>query len=303
MAIKSVRGPVKIEASRDDEGHRSYSVWFKVEVDNASGIDDPSILIDAPGLPQVGDPYAFSWAVGSDPAALCTFETDVEAFEQESDKPIYYLVKKVFSTKPRRRCSDESIQNPLLEPPQISGSTVSKRKTILIDRDGLPYISSSGELLVGSDTEIDDDDWEINISFNTASLFLGIVNSLRQHVNDAPLWGLPAETIKFSRYSFERLVYGTCFVYYRHNMTFQIRDSWAHKLQDRATMKLLDGGDPTNPDHWVRAKDKTGENLPMLALDINGKPIVNTATQTPRVIVRNPYPKGNLLLLGIPAVL
>lgn len=300
-----VRGPKRWSFTRDEKGHRTYEVYYLVKVTNAGNLDDPSLIVDAPGLPRPGDSWSsLSWINGADDWAFCTWECDIEPFDQDEGEPAnYYLVKKVFTTKPVYRCQDQQINNPLLEPYEISGSTTTKRKTILVDRDNLPYVSSSGELLIGPETEVDDNDWEITISFNTASLFLPVVNSLRQHLNDRVLWGLPPGTVKFSRYSFERRLYGRCFFYYRHNMGFEIRSSWQHVLQDRATMRLADGGDPNNPNHWIRAKDFTGENLPMLALDINGKPIVNPATQIPRLIVRNPYPLGNLLLLGIPPTL
>ena len=177
---------------------------------------------------------------------------------------------------------------------------MTKRTQPNLDRDGLPYRSSTGEPLIGQETEIDDSDWEVSIELNTVTLPLGLVNTLRHRLNNSSLWGLGAEKVKFSSYSFRRLLYGTCTFYYRHTMGFQIRDSWNQNLPDKGRMKLRDGGTATNPEDWVRATDVYGEVLPMMRLDTNGLPIVSDS-QTPNTIIRKPYYTGNLLLLGIPA--
>src|SRR5690606_19453861 len=124
-----------------------------------------------------------------------------------------------------------------------------------VDRDGLPYRSSTGEPLFGAETEVDDSDWDLTISFNSISIPFATLNSLRHHLNDSTLWGLPAETVKFSKYSFARRLYGTCNFYYNNVMSFSIRPDWNQYLADKGYMMLKDGGDPTNPEDWVRAKD------------------------------------------------
>lgn len=298
-------GPVDWNLSMDSDGHRTYEITWLVEAENVdqNNIDDPSEMMRVPGLPTIGSSWSsLSWITGYDDWAFCVPDLEVSPYDvQQGEAPLYYHVKQKFSTRPLRRCQDRQIENPLNEPPDISGSWVAKRVAPRVDRDGLPYCYL-GELIMGPDTEIDDNDWEVKIEFNSAFLPLSLINSLRHSVNSAPLWGLPAGCVKFSSYSFSRRLYGRCGYYYRHSMGFQIRSSWTQYIQAKTRMKLISGGDATDPDDYVLATDLVGNNIGVVPVATDGKPLVD-ASQTPAYLTRNPYPLGNLLLLGIPASL
>lgn len=306
MAV-TLLGPHDWRFSGTREGHRTYEIWWLLEVTNTppTSITDPSDLVDTPGLPAVGSSWSdLSWITGSDDWAFCMPEFEVEPWQaNDGEAPTHYRLKNTFDTLGIRRCQDTDIKNPLNEPHELSGSWVTKRIVPFFDRDGKPYTNRAGEIIGGPQTEIDDNDWEINISFNSPTLNLAVVNSLRHRLNNAILWGLPAETVKFSKYGFVRRYYGICFPYYNLRMSFAIRADWTQNIQEIGSMEVIDNGDPDDPDDWVRSKDVKGENVPIAALDVDGKRIVDLGTQTPNIIVREPYYTGNLLLLGIPPVL
>lgn len=307
--MSTLLGPWDWKMSRDADGHRTYDLWWLIEAQNSAtgpsaSLDDPSVIINTSGLPTIGSVWSdLDFIDGADDYAWCTPECEVEPYESKpGEPPLYYRLKNTFTTRPMKRCQDNTIQNPLNEPHELSGSWVDKKIIPYIDRDGLPYRSSTGEPLIGQETEIDDADWEIVVGFNSAAIPLALVNSLRHHLNDSTLWTLATGKVKFSRYSFTRKLYGTCTFYYNNQMRFSVRDSWAQYLADKGRMELGSGGSASNPVDWIVAKDIYGENKPIMRLDINGKPIVSN-TQTPNTITRNPYPLGNLLLLGIPSTL
>jgi len=307
--MSTLLGPWDWRLSINAEGHRTYDLTWLVEAQHSSlgpsgSFDDPSDIINTAGLPVIGSVWSsLTFIDGADDYAFCTPEAEVTPYESKPGEfPQFYLVKTSYTTIPMTRCNDATIQNPLNEPHQLSGSWVNKRIRPFKDRNNLPYSSTTGEPLQGPQTEIDDSDWEINLSFNTATIPLATVNSLRHNLNDSTLWGLAAGKVKFSKYSFTRKLYGTCSFYYTHSMSFSIRDSWAQSLTDIGRMELGSGGSASLPDDWVVVKDRFGENIPPSILDTSGKRVVSPS-QTPNVITRNPYPLGNLLLLGIPSTL
>lgn len=300
-------GPWDWSAGRSLEGHRTYEIWWLLSVDGNSppgAIDDPSVLYGTAGLPAIGSTWtAISWINGADDWAFCTPEITVKPHDHlPGEAPSHYLLKNTFTTLPMERCNSTTIENPLNEPHTLSGGWVNKRVQDHQDRDGLPYASSTGEPLIGAETEKDDADWELIVGFNSLNIPLATVNSLRHTLNNAPLWGLAAEKSKFSKYRFTRKLYGTCTYYYQNQMHFSIRDDWAAYLADKGRMELITGGSASDPDDWRVAKDVYGENKPLLRLDTDGKAIVSSS-QTPSTITRNPYFTGNHLLLGIPAIL
>ena len=63
-------------------------------------------------------------------------------------------------------------------------------------------------------------------------------------------------------------------------------------------MKLIPGGDKTNPEHFVKATDKAG-NESKVWLDGNGSPVTGANAEPVKLTFQIP-PKQNLLLLGIP---
>ena len=291
-------GRIKWSLSRDNDGHRTYQLTMLVETSDPS--DGPAIVMNTPGLPLPGAPWIYG--NDNDPWAFCYPELTVEpVVDKEPNK--YWTTQHTFSTKPIWNCGNESPENPLLEPQKVSGSFVEYTYQTVKDRNGKLIKSSSHEIITG--IEKDDARPTVQIEQNVATLDLGTIAQMVQTVNDAPLWGLPARTIKLSRASWSRQYYGQCFVYYTRSFEFDIKyDTWDRKDIVDAGFKVYKGtGSRSDPANFVVHKDENGENTPeKILLDGNGDPLTDPSNP----VFLDPvelYDESNFLLLGIPTIL
>ena len=299
MTASIIPGQTNWSMVRDDNGHRTYQITHKVR---AGKLDGPHIVMLTPGLPLIGSLWTFDNEL--DPWAFCWPNmrvTPVLRNEPNQD----WLVEQTFSTKPLSRCQDTTIEDPLLEPQKIWGSsvrfTVSSDSRALRDKDNNPIVSSSHEPIRG--LEFDDDNHTVNISQNVASLGLGVIVAMVNTVNSTPLWNFAARKIKLSTLSWERKLYGTCNFYYTRTFGFDTQDTTFDEIVDDVGQKEFDediaGGDRDNPKHFKIAKDDKGEILGEIALDGNGSPSAsNAASKTVQF-----YKESNFYLLGIPSTI
>ena len=139
----------------------------------------------------------------------------------------------------------------------------------------------------------------VEVESNYASINLSLVAGLLDSTNDAQLWGLDANTIAFTDFTWEERIYGSCFKYYPNTMRFEINlDGWLLKKVDEGTKVLNPGGDKTNPKDFMALTDKLG--APVKAwLDGNGQQLAGANVEPVELEFQIP-PKKNLLLLGIP---
>lgn len=273
MAVQSVI-PVKVSLTVDSEGHRTYKVLYKVSVDIGDG---PSTVRSAPSLPTVGSGY--SLRNDNDQWAWCRPDCQVTSFG-EDEGALIWTVEKTFSTKPadpsKQRCQDVPVENPLLEPPKINGTSVKRTEEGTEDRFGNRITNSAHEQIRGPQNEWDANDSQTVIEFNVAALREDVLNAFVNCVNDRPLWGYRPRCIKMSTWTFDRKYYNRCTVYYTVKLTFDKRtDTWDRDLMDEGT-KCLNGAwvgdqyqiqnfsngvrpDPANPHHFIRYKDKNGD--------------------------------------------
>lgn len=307
MALMLRSGPRTVELGRDKDGHREYKVVYLVESDDGS--DGPYAVMNAPGLPAIGVTWNL-YAGDGDPWAFCHPDMRVSIHEEkEGEKPAVWRVEQKFSTKPLTRCQDETIEDPLLEPQKISGGTSRFTEEGVWDKDGDLIKNSSHEPIRGPQNEWDADRDIVRIEQNVASLGLATFSGMKNTLNDAPLWGMPARHIKLSSISWERLLYGVCNFYYKRIFEFEVRDTQANGMAgfDRRVMDegtkvirgqwdqdptslcygeyvvaedLRDGpgcgDDPTaaalaDPSNFIRYKDWNGENSRVI-LDGAGRP-------------------------------
>jgi len=319
--------------TRDDDGHRTYKIKHLVQ---AHILDGPAIVIQASGLPAAGDQWNFDNDI--DVWAFCLPSTSVNIHQEKTGDPNeYWAVENTFTTKPMRRCQTETIENPLLEPQKVSGSFVKYTDEATTDRYGYLINNSSHETIRGPNVQFDASRPTVSISQNVPDLELPLLSQLANTVNDSPLWGLPARCVKLSAISWERVLYGICTFYFTRKFEFDINwdtfdktvldegtkvlnGEWATDAADLAlasrndpqpegsTWKLLpiNGSppDPNNPQHFIRYKDKNGENTRAL-LDENGEPLGVTTYPflgeiNPNYLLIEKYLESNLLLLGIP---
>jgi hypothetical protein len=241
MAVTHIKlyswGPLE----RDDNGHRAYSVTIFVRTDSYD--DGPATIIQAPGLPAVGSTWAFKDDV--DVYAYCTPWARVyHKLEGEGEGSKVWYVDLKFTTRSMIRCNDGTIENPLDEPPMISGGFNPYREEAIFDRHGDLLLMSSMERMTGPEVEIEKGRPVIQISFNVSELPLADFSEMldKGAVNDSTLWGLPARCVRLAEVTWQRYLYGVCTYYYRINYVFEVKfESWNRYIVDMGTkVKELD---------------------------------------------------------------
>lgn len=327
-------GPAVWGGERDDEGQRTWNVKWRVYTDDVD--DGPAVVMLTPGLPTIGSIWSFGNDLDS--WAFCTpwMKVTVHGGVKEGDAAKEWTVEQKFSTKPFKRCQDESIEDPLLEPDRISGTFVKMTKEATTNRWGSPIVNPAHELLRGPQVEFDEGLPTVSISQNVATLGLAYLAQAYNCVNDAAMWGLSARCIKLSNLSWERKVYAKCDFYYVRNFDFDINyNTFDRDLPAKAT-KVLHGhwdtttGSPTlgqwvldniagsapsktNPSHFDQATDRNGNPIEVF-LDNDGKPVSSgyylagytTGTASGGEIANihvEKYDEFDFLFFGIPAVL
>lgn len=295
----TVLGRIGWSMSRDEEGHRTYKVKWLARA--ASYDDGPAYALVATGLPAIGA----GWAQGNDidTWAKCK-PTQSCRFIEKNEKGWHWEIEQTFSTKPGKRCQDDTIENPLDEPDGISGSFTKYTEEVSKDKDDDPIKSSSHERYRGSIVEFDANRPTVSITRNVLTLPLSTFAPMVDTLNDATLWGMPKRCVKLSNVSWERQLYGTCTFYYTITYDFDIRyDTFDRVVFDEGTKVLnkdILGADKTNPEHFVRYKDVNGD-YSRVFLDGNGKAIL-TAAATVEIDIKY-YKESNFTTLGIPTSL
>ena len=212
----------------------------------------------------------------------------------------YWTVEQFFSTKPIKRCQDSSIEDPLDEPPKISGNFSPYSREYTTDRYGNAILNGAFELITGPAVEFDDTKIYVEISMNLASLPLSTYSSYMQHVNNSTMWGLSARKIKLSTVSFERNLYGVCNYYYTVRYGFDINfNTFDRSIPDNATMFLAPGGNPSDPRDYITVRSKDGQPVRRLLKSA----AIWDGSGSPDFINVEAYDEANLLLLGIPSSL
>jgi hypothetical protein len=340
LATPGVGGRIIWEGERDSEGHRTWTLVSRVEVTDP-GNDGPYTALKCPGLPLPGS----QWFFGNDLDlwAFCTARAKIKQVDGEGDPTTAFDVEQEFSTKPpeRSKCQDQEVEDPLLEPPQVSGSFVKDRKEATHDRFGRPILTSSHEVIRGPQVEFDENRWQVKIVMNVAVLDLPTIAEMKDSVSDATLWGVPRRCVKLSDFSWEKKYYGFCEVYYVLSFTFEIHVAYnpvTGSYSSGFDRYLLDEGnkalngrwstttgkwvlvdvdnvgtppDLDNPAHFCRFTDRQGNQCRVI---LNGAGVPSEATvgtgtgtsgQTGGAGYRyvEKYAESNFLLLGIPTSL
>jgi len=312
MSASVVGTRKKWGGKRDKEGHREYTVQFRVRTSSTE--DGPNTVMNASGLAMVGSMWLFGNDI--DTWAQCYPELKIQQdVPGTGEKGNDWLVTQTFGTKPINRCQDVEVEDPLMEPMRISGSFVKYLKEISEDKDGNVIASISGEKIRGSSMEFDDHRATVRVSQNVAALGLSTFTEMMNTVNDAKLWGLDSRHIKLSNVTWERKVYGTCNYYYTRAFEFEIDfDDFDRSVPD-VSRKVLYGSwnqtvppayvigglsDKTNLQHYLAFQDPKG-NPGEVFLNDNGGPVTSLADA--RKIDVEYYGESNFLTLGIPTSL
>ena len=277
---------------QDERGHRTYKAAFLVECDYEDG---PYTIMNCPGLPATGSYWSFQG--DTDIWAICIPKIEVRIHdEREGDRSKIWKVIRTFTTDVNQaNCSEETYNDPLLEPDRISGAFVKTTKEATQDRYGNPLVNSAWEQYRGACVEFDDSRPSVVIKQNVLNLQLSTIAQYMNRLNSGTMWGLPARCIKLSNCPWEAIPYGTCGVYY-YTRSFEfdiLYETFDRDLLDEGT-KVLNGHwanpdgstgtgalsqwhldsingaapDRFNPSHFIRYKDRNGENTRCL---LNGR--------------------------------
>lgn len=325
-------GPIDMHLVRDKDGYRDYTIVWKIRT--TSYDDGPQVVLNCPTLPDIGT----TWSFGNDldDWVWCIPDTRVQPFRAGNpDDPVrYWTLEQTFTNRAMKRCQDFNIENPLDEPPAISGSFVKYTEEVRYDRHGKVIKTSSHEPIVGPDSEFDRNRPTVSIEMNKLTLDLDDVSSMVDTVNDAPLWGLSARKIKLSNVSWSRKLYGICTFYYTVSLEFDINfDTFDRIITDVGTRHI--NPDMIKPDSgWfptsllTEFKDAQGniqatfdppqmiKDIPLAftkILDGKGREAGWTVLNGEGVVAKDPesagevsieyYPESNFLTLGIPTSL
>lgn len=292
-------GLVNQSAQRDEVGHREYQVTWKIRT--TTSLDGPAAILSSWPLPAVGSTYSID--NDYDAWAFCTPELNISPAPgvTEGDPVQDWHVTQKWSTNQSWRCQTAPVENPLLEPFQLSGDFHHEQKEASLDRFGLPLLHPNFQPITGPLVETKTSYPTISITFNSATLPLSTYVLLINNVNDAPLWGLPVRSVRFADARWERLVYGTCFYYFKTTYTFECNlDTFDPKCPASGTVALKEGGNPANPKDFIAVQTADGENTEAI-LDEFGRAVTRPEDQY--IPVKQIAKQGNLLLLGIPSQL
>jgi hypothetical protein len=262
MAAIVFGGPTVWAGSVDEEGFRTYTVRFRVKADFGDG---PATVLNAAGLPVPGAP----WSVLSDSDPWVWFRQNGTATldqHKEGEAHQWWVVDLTASNKPpeadKEGCAEDEVTDPLLEPQKVGGSFADTTLEATEDRRGNKLLTTSHEPMRGKAVEFDSDHATVKIEQNVAVLELSLFSSMKNCVNDRPMWGVPARCVKLSKASWEKKWHGQCHVYFTRSFEFEVAATW-----DPLTQTLVSGFDrdivsegynvlqgrwePGGPDGWV----------------------------------------------------
>lgn len=222
MTVTSCRA-VDVSYSRDDEGIRLYLLTYEVitnSLDDHAQVAQLAVINTAP----FGTPYQYG--NDSDPWCFARWPTSAKLRSVDQSRKVW-RVDLPFTNKPMgKSCSESDSENPLDEPPKISGSYVSAMRAATKDRNGNPVTNSSDEPVLPA-PEIDDPRDTVIIEANTATIDLALRSRFRNKCNAAAIWGLDARTVKLGQWTYSIQYYGKCFCYVANKLEFEINlDKW-----------------------------------------------------------------------------
>lgn len=332
----TVLGRIDWGVTRNEDGHRDYFVKWLVEADSTAA--GPQTISFAPGLPQIGAQWAFG--LDNDAWAFCSPAWTIAPFTNTQERSDLWVVTQPFTTRPLFRCQTQQIENPLLEPPRLSGSYVREVRRARVDRHGEIPRSISSEPVTGQDMDVPESRPTVHVEITQLNHNLDVITSMTNTLNDAPLWGLSPRKVFFSDVSWRRFMYGTCTFYFVMGLDFEINfRTFDRTIGDVSRLRLAkhiflaaknagltpDDIDPTtivgsiawsntkeprwegppvkikdNPRNYEEAQDEKGGQLGYVHLDDWGMQMYPGSPRPPGKIKLELLPESNFLLLGIP---
>jgi hypothetical protein len=287
-----------------DDYHRNYRIKWLVETDDVE--DGPNRAMNCPGLPQVGSVWNFG--NDNDAFAYCWPNWTVSQFNASSNEPnTLWVVDQPFSTK-FNMTAMSSPENPLAQPPDISGTFVKYQREMQYDFEGKPIRTMSFEIRRGKEVEFDANRPTVSISINYPTLGLSTFAFMIDSVNGSPMWGLGSRMVKLSNIRWSRNIHRFGYFYTRH-YDFDIDYRTFDRILPQKGWNRLKGqkpgqtlGNKNNKKHWELRTDE--KDHPMTepwfytdsGADWDGVNEAQIAKQTIKY-----YPNANFFVLGVPA--
>lgn len=220
MACRVLGGPILWTLTIDDEFEREYKITHLVK--GVKGIDGPYNASRAVGLPTVGSLWLFGGDL--DPWGFCRPGKVVNVHEgKQGEIDEWFTVEQRFSTKALKKCQEDEITDPLLKPPKISGDSSSDKEEAMYDRHGNPIVNSAHEQIRGPQNEWDVNRRQVTIEQNTVDLERTLIEPMENTLNDRPLWGYPARSVRLSKIRWQENYYGSCYKYYTRTLVFDVK--------------------------------------------------------------------------------
>lgn len=268
----------------DEEGHRDYTVVWRVETDDVA--DGPDVAFTATGLPTPGaslslgntvDAWAFYNRKGS--ARLRKREANRKAWD----------VTTMFSSRPPKRCNTNSFDDPLLEPHRVNGDFNQSMEEALQDNSGTPLNNSSEQRYTGAIVQKPTTRPIVKLQMNVLWIDLAWMAEYADAVNSDVWWGQAVRTIECTIGPWERRNYGTCNFFFVVNFTFELRlETWDYLLLDEGTRVKVSGASPARYTQYKDEREENGKTL----LDGNGNALAAGGTPVwhrKRVLKERPF--------------
>ncbi len=204
--------------------HREYTSIYQVITDDLD--DGPITAANATGIPAYGSSY--SWGNDVDSWAYA-IEANMSLVSEKDTRRVWHVTIS-HSTQPRTRCADVERQNPIDEPPVISGSFVQFTKPAEKDKDDKALLNVVDEPFVPA-IEVNDSRDSLIIEVNTVNINLEQRANARSRVNKETIWGLSSRKVLLKQWSWNVMHYGVCNPFVRHRYEFEINyEKWNHKV-------------------------------------------------------------------------
>lgn len=294
-----IRGLMDWSVNRTDDGHREYTADFLVDLESYSL--GPAAVLQVPGLPLPGS----FWAVGGDIDVYAKWRwgSSVRKYGADTGEPTnLYVISMKASTKAERKDNGGNSGgsggggqgNPLDVKPSISGSSVKYQEEDPTDDQGRDVKTRVGELVRGPAVEYDKSRFNVSVELKMPFIAGGPTLAILDCLNDAPLWGFPARSIKFSSFGFDRLYYNDAYVYYSVKYEFEVRTrinagenliltvptgelvgDWDRYIREEGTMVWMGKWVTTGTTQEYRRSKILGVDIPLAIrlVDTHGQPI------------------------------
>lgn len=246
MTATAVKHLSRPKLQRDKDSHRTYTVDWLVECDDET--DGPIEILIANGLPRVGDYYSFYGE--NDYWAFCKWDMSVTPLHQSQGRgTTAWKVTQRFSTKSDKEDRQQQRENPLNEPPEISGGWNQIARKKHVDRNNKAITNSAKEPVTTDDVLTRNiAQPTVDITMNLADLPLSVISTAINRVNSTSMWGLGPRHIRMVNAPWSRKVMTNGFMYYSVTYQFECSfESWDIPFVDQG-YKVYIGPDERTED-------------------------------------------------------